>query len=146
MILLLTMILTLALYHWSHFVTLYGLVLTFPIFKNVGCKMSVDYHFGDRRGTMLFSKILEQCILAEFVHYFWSLVDQFGFKQTIGYVVIHNFRSVVDYLIRAFDKISHSALFINLRRDEIGLGVIFPLFDPGKIELWIWMFQLTSSK
>ena len=123
----------------------FGIGVTFPIPKCSSWKKTVG--FDDFRGitvSPVISKILEKCILANFGNYFWSADNQFGFKQSIGCShAVYCLRSVCDYFLnnsssmfvcsldvsKAFDKISHFALYSKLMNRHVPVNIIKILYN-----------------
>ena len=93
--------------------------------------------------------MFEHCILKRFADYFVTSDNQFGFKRHVGCShALYTLRSVVDYYVKygstvnicsidlskAFDKMDHHALFIQLMRRNIPIILLKLLetwFDLG---------------
>jgi len=136
----------------GHVPRCFGESFTVPVLKSnssVYCKtLTVD----DFRGIAIspvISKVFEHCILERFADYFVTSDNQFGFKRHSGCsYALYTLRSVVDYYVKygstvnicsidlskAFDKMDHHALFIQLMRRNIPvilLKLLETWFDLG---------------
>jgi len=136
---------------FGHVPLSFGQSYTVPIPKcnNTYSKsLTVD----DFRGisiSCVLSKILEHCILKRYQPFFETSNNQFGFKKGSGCSdAIYTLRCVVDHynsrgstvnlcaldLSKAFDKMNHCGLFINLMEKSIPINLLKLLenwFDMG---------------
>ena len=119
--------------------------VTYPLAKNkLGLKAT---SFDDFRGITVssaISKILEKCILEQFVKYFYSADHQFGFKKGIGCRdAIFCLRSTVDHFVhnnsnanicsldvaKAFDRVNQFSLLLKLMERLLPVNLILLLFN-----------------
>ena len=92
----------------------------------------------------MISKVFEKCILANFGIYSWSADNQFGFTQSIGCShAVYCLRLVCDYFLnnsssvfvcsldvsKAFDNISHFALYSKLKDRHVLVNIIKILYN-----------------
>ena len=110
----------------------FGSSYTVPIPKTSTCNRSLTVN--DFRGISIspvISKLFEHAIIVRFADYFMTSDYQFGFKKNLSCRhVIYSVRNVVEHYIengctvnvcsldlcKAFDKMSHLALFIKLMK------------------------------
>ena len=104
------------------------------------CGRSVNVE--DIRGISIspvISKVFEHCIIERFSDFLNTTDNQFGFKKQLGCsYVIYSVRNVIDHFIsggstvnvcsldlsKAFDKMSHYALYIKLINRNIPLNLL----------------------
>ena len=114
---------------------------TVPLLKGDSiCGRSINVV--DFRGISIspvISKVLEHCIIERFSDFLNTTDNQFGFKKQLGCShVIYSVRNVIDHFIsegstvnvcsldlsKAFDKMSHYALYIKLINRNIPLNLL----------------------
>jgi len=115
---------------------------TVPVLKGNCNPYSKTLTVDDFRGiaiSLIISKAFEHCILDRFSDFFVTSDNQFGFKRHSGCsYAVYTLKSVVDYytnygstvnicsidLSKAFDKMNHHALFIQLMRRNVRVTLL----------------------
>ena len=136
----------------GHVPRCFGESFTVPVLKSNSSAYCKTLTVNDFRGIAIspvLSKVFEHCILERFADYFVTSDNQFGFKRHSGCShALYTLRSVVDYYVKygstvnicsidlskAFDKMDHHALFIQLMRRNIPIILLKLLetwFDSG---------------
>jgi hypothetical protein len=127
--------------------TQFGLSYTVPLLKGSLISRSKNLSCDDFRGisiSSVLSKIFEHCILNRFDMYLHTSDKQFGFKKAVGCShAIYIVRSVVNHYVangstvnlcaldvsKAFDKMNHCGLFIQLMKRGLPVNLLSVLED-----------------
>ena len=115
---------------------------TVPLIKSNYSACSKSLTVNDFRGisiSSIISKIFEHCILDRFGEFFVTTDNQYGFKKNLGCThAIYTARRVIEHYIsngstvnlcaldlsKAFDKMNHNGLFINLMKRLIPVELL----------------------
>ena len=123
----------------------FGLSFTVPLPKNNSATFNKSLSVDDFRGISIspvISKVFEKCILDRYVRFLETSDHQFGFKKDSGCSnAIHSVRTLIDNFVnnrstvnicaldlsKAFDKMSHSGLFLKLMSKMIPKNLLSTL-------------------